>query len=832
VKSTAVRLITVALAVVAGLGPLAAAAAPVAARTAASAMAAAAPSTGGRPVVIIGIPGLRWTDISAASTPALWRLAGHGSVGSLVVSAVQTYTCPADAWLTLNAGARAMAPRPDANHCSSLPAVTGPTSPGASSGTGSSGATAPRTAATAPRIAATAPRTAATAPRTAATAPGTAATAPSGAATVPRTAATAPRTAATSAGKACAAAPGTPAASGTTGGIGRPAWVPGLTGPSGIEHDNIPFSYSPCWGLLAQAAGPGRCAAAIGSGAALALASSAGNVASYEARVPGDLRYLLSKCPLTVADLGALPAASPASTPDAAANAGAARAGALRRADAAAGRIIAAAPAGAIIVVAGLGDDTTPHLRAIIVSGPGYGAGLLRAASTRQPGLVLIADLTPSVLRWRSAALSVRPPLVGSPITTTRRGTLAGTIRTLIGQDTAAQVYRSTLAPYFLLYSFGEGVAFGLIALILRGNEPGRRRRRLSWYRVVAVVGGSVPAGSFLASLVRWPVLPHPALLLYGLGLAWAAVIAAVALTGPWRHDPFGSPGLVGAVTVAVIGVDVITGSHLQLGTPFGLSALAAGRFYGIGNNAVGVYGLSGLLCAAWAGETVLRRTGNRARAVAAAGTVTLFTGFVAGWPAFGAKVGGTIAMLPAFLVLLAALAGIVITPRRAAVVAASGVLLIAVFAVLNFLFPAATGASDIGGFVGQVLHGGGGGILQRKIHANIGSLGENWAAPIIPVVVVGTGLMLAWPDRLRLRTVSRAMDAERLLRPLLTAMWVVAVLGWLADDSGVTVTAAALPLALPLVIAIVTGIAERAGGGRPDAGPAARTAHATDRAG
>jgi hypothetical protein len=754
---------------------LAAAAAPAGAGPAGPAAAAA------RPVVIIGIPGLRWTDVSAAATPALWRLAEHGSVGSLIVSAVQTYTCPADAWLTLNAGARAMAPRPHVSHCTDLPAVTTVRPPATSSGPRSSGATMARTAAT-------------------------------------------------SAGKACAAAPGTPAASGTSAGIGRPARVPALAGPAGIEHDNVPFSYGPCWGLLAQAAGPGRCAAAIGPGAALALASSAGEVASYEPRAPADLRYLLSRCSLTVADLGVLPAASPDSRPAAAARAAAARTGALRVADAAAGRIIAAAPAGAIVVVAGLGDDSAPHLRAIIVSGPGYGPGLLRAASTRQPGLVLIADLTPSVLRWRSAALPVHPPLVGSPILATSRGSLAAAIRTLTGQDTAGQVYRSTLLPYFLVYGFGEGAVFGLIALIARGNEPERRRRRRSWYRVAAVICGAVPAGSFLASLVPWPVLPHPALLLYGLGAAWAAVIAAVALAGPWRRNPLGSPGFLGAVTVAVIGVDVITGSHLQLGTPFGLSALAAGRFYGIGNNAVGVYALSGLLCAAWAGDAALRRTGNRGRAVAAAGAITLGTVFVAGWPAFGAKVGGTIAMLPAFLVLLAALAGLAITPRRGAVVAVSGVLLIAIFAVLNFLFPAATGASDIGGFVGQLLHGGGGGILQRKIHANLGSLAENWATPIVPVVVVGTGLMLAWPDRLRLRTVSLAMSAEPLLRPLLTAMWLVAVLGWLADDSGVTVTATALPLALPLVIAIVTGIAERAGAGLPDAGPSARTAPATDR--
>ena len=73
------------------------------------------------PVILIGIPGLRWTDMSAAATPALWRLAQPGSVGSLVVTAAASRTCPADAWLTLNAGARAAAPHPGAGPCPAAP---------------------------------------------------------------------------------------------------------------------------------------------------------------------------------------------------------------------------------------------------------------------------------------------------------------------------------------------------------------------------------------------------------------------------------------------------------------------------------------------------------------------------------------------------------------------------------------------------------------------------------------------------------------------------------------------------------------------------------------
>ena len=77
-------------------------------------------TTPARHVVVVGISGLRWSDVSAAATPTLWRLAGQGSVGSLVDYAVLPLTCPADAWLTLNAGARAQSDHTNAG-CGAFP---------------------------------------------------------------------------------------------------------------------------------------------------------------------------------------------------------------------------------------------------------------------------------------------------------------------------------------------------------------------------------------------------------------------------------------------------------------------------------------------------------------------------------------------------------------------------------------------------------------------------------------------------------------------------------------------------------------------------------------
>ena len=367
---------------------------------------AASPS---HPVVLVGIGGLRWTDVSPTATPVLWRLAEEGSVGTLVVHTIASRTCPADGWLTLNAGARATVPHGASGRCPQ------------------------------PRVTLAPPA-----------APGS------------------------------ARAPGVPVA----------ADVPSLPF---LTRYNRQFHYSPDWGLLESAAGNGQCATAIGPGAALALAGPTGQVADYLPSASAASRSSFARCPLTVVSLGAVPAASGSA-------AAAVRAAAVRADDQALGRIVADLPTGAITAVFAPGDDTSPHLRLIAVDGPGYATGLLDTASTRQPGLVQLTDLTPTVLRWRGQPAA--SGAVGSPLLRADRGSLPAEIRALIGQDTAAQVYRATWGWFFAVFVAAELVVFGVIAVALRGRPQKRRRRRWAAARVAGVAAGAVPAGTFLASLV------------------------------------------------------------------------------------------------------------------------------------------------------------------------------------------------------------------------------------------------------------------------------------------------------------------------------------------
>src|SRR6185437_11607466 len=172
-----------------------------------------------------------------------------------------------------------------------------------------------------------------------------------------------------------------------------------------------------------------------------------------------------------------------------------------------------------------------------------------------------------------------------------------------------SRAWPSTHGWFFVGYAVGAALAFGLPALLLWGSGQERRRRRAQCWRVAGTVAAAVPLASYLANLAPWGDWAHPAWWLYGLTAGWTLVMAAAALAGPWRRDVPGPFGAICAATLLLLAVDVIAGSRLQLDAPFGLSLLVSGRFYGIGNDALGVYGVSALVAATWVASIVSRQT-------------------------------------------------------------------------------------------------------------------------------------------------------------------------------------------------------------------------------
>src|SRR5699024_7663584 len=60
------------------------------------------------PVVLVGVPGLLWEDVSRQTTPFLWELAEEAGIGTMSIRSAASRTCPTDGWLSVSAGPRAL----------------------------------------------------------------------------------------------------------------------------------------------------------------------------------------------------------------------------------------------------------------------------------------------------------------------------------------------------------------------------------------------------------------------------------------------------------------------------------------------------------------------------------------------------------------------------------------------------------------------------------------------------------------------------------------------------------------------------------------------------
>ncbi|MDN3351668.1 hypothetical protein [Actinomadura sp. DC4] len=631
--------------------------------------------------VLIGVPGLRWSDVSPSATPNLWRLAGGSGIGLLSVRAVGTLTCPADAWATVSAGARSAA----GPFCEKPLTVT-PYGPGA-----------------------------------------------------------------------------------VVGEVARLRRMNAGFGPVGLLG-----------GAVHRAGG---CTAAVGPGAALAAADSGGRVDVY---APSDPASALARCPVTVVDAGSV------------LGGGGPRLAAVRRADAMIGSVLARAPS-SDVVVAGVADDGAVHLRPVLATGA---AGrYLGSDSTRRSDMVILPDLTATLLR--SAGIPAPEGMVGTPLlpSAVRPARLSSAVADLTSQDVAAQTHRRLLPRFFAGFVVSQVLLYAAAALALRLRwAPGHRRRILSATRLTALAAAAVPVSTYLVNVLPWWHTASPLAWLVAGVAAFDASVVAVAVAGPWRRDILGPGTVIAAVTAAVLGLDLVTGSDLQLNSLMGYSPLVGGRYYGMGNIAFAVLATSSLLAAAGVAQWLEPRRGRRA-AVAAVLALTLTAALLDSWTAWGSDFGGLIAFVPGLATTALLVAGRRVSFLRLQLLRATGMALVLGMAWIDYLRPPSR-RTHMGRFFGQLVEGDSLPWLERKFTAMTHTFGNMTLMPVVVSAFLFVLLVLHRPGRARAGGLELAYARAPMLRAGLSGAFVTALVGGAVNDSGVAVPALALAVAVPLALA------------------------------
>jgi hypothetical protein len=560
-------------------------------------------------------------------------------------------------------------------------------------------------------------------------------------------------------------------------------------------------------GLLGdQLASHGHCVQAVGPGAALGAARASGMVVRYQPYDSSTLPLALAACPVTLIDVGAI--RDPADVdPQDEVRPTTTRAKQVAAVDARVASVLTAAPSGTDVVLVSLADaGATERLRMIAVSGPNFGAGTLGSSSTRQPGLVQLTDLTPTILQHLGVP---RPPSLGGaplrflPASDSSDQSADERLTHLLDYDEASHKVHSLVEPFFysfivlqLMVYLGAGVLWRR-----RWGTEAQRGKLLRITRRVAIIAATVPVSTFLANLLPWWHFSVPLVSVVASVALFAAAVSALALLGPWKHRLFGPLMVVCVTTMAVLALDVMTGSRLQLSSLMGEQPVVGGRFYGMGNVTFALFGTATLLLCVAVGNHLVA-CGQTRQAAAAVAAIGLGAVIVDASPSWGSDLGGPTALLPAVVFLVLNILEIRLTWRRLVVIGGGIGGFLFLLGLLDWLRPAES-RSHLGRFVQTTLDGGAWDIVVRKLEQNITLLFGNPLSLLIPLALVLFAYGLARPTTRLGAPMRRSFTYIQLLRPGLIAIMVMWVVGFLLNDSGAAIPAVGATLALPLVIAI-----------------------------
>ncbi|HEY8545347.1 MAG TPA: hypothetical protein VIL36_09885 [Acidimicrobiales bacterium] len=437
----------------------------------------------------------------------------------------------------------------------------------------------------------------------------------------------------------------------------------------------------------------------------------------------------------------------------------------------------------AVLVVSPVAPAGSPALALVGLRAPGVEPGLLQSATTRRDGYVHLADVAPTIL----TLLGEEPPddIEGRSFQV-GGGATDGRVDRLVDETDAAG-FRDAMVP--LLVTLISTWTAVLVLATWQRHRLGRRAPEV--LAAAAFVALGVVPATFLMGRFGFTdgqAVPYLAVLL-GIAAAFGGVAYLVDRARP------GLGALVAVGTIVVlVGADVLLGAPLQLNTVFGYSVAVAGRFTGLGNLAFAVFGSATIVLAALIVDRH-GRAGLRAAFALLAGVIV-----VEGLPMLGADVGGVVAMVPAFGVTALLLADRRVTGRVfVLLVGVSGAVLLA-FAFVDAARPAGS-QTHLARLAQHLVAGRFGAFtdtLTRRWTASFGGA-ETAAWGLVWTLLAGSALYVT------LVAFGRAgPEAPRRTGPWVAAAGGLAVLstvGLVANDSSVAVPATMLIVVVPVIV-------------------------------
>ncbi len=424
------------------------------------------------------------------------------------------------------------------------------------------------------------------------------------------------------------------------------------------------------------------------------------------------------------------------------------------------------------------------RLSPLVIAGGGVEPGsVLVSPSTRQEALVANFDLAATV----AAHLGVKNPegLIGLPVTGIVRGSQAETVAEVQSWLVANWSQRSGVLYYFVRYQWI--IYFLTLVQVITCFLAGQR-----WSRFLLTAVLLYPLAILLVPLT-------------GSANKWLAIFQSAAMlvliTYVMTHIRHNLKMFLAMSVVSVLPcvIDVLTGARLMKAAALGYDLIVGGRFYGIGNEYMGV-----VIGASILGAAVLLELYSRKHrwvfpliGLGFAGLVVFFAA-----PGVGTNAGGSLAAVIGFAVSMYLFSGRKMTLRSVILILGALITGLAVLVLVNY-FLLSGSSSHIGRAIDNALQGDLAALwytVQRKLVANFYLLRHS---PFSLILILQLLLGLAIAVR---KQASLAVLAEnnRYMVSGMAGMFFGALGAFAFNDSGVIAAAIMLNyLVVPLVLMI-----------------------------
>lgn len=399
-------------------------------------------------------------------------------------------------------------------------------------------------------------------------------------------------------------------------------------------------------------------------------------------------------------------------------------------------------------------DSLTPCFR---YSSARPRAPVMQSATTQTWGLVAARDVAPTVLALLRVPAPIQmtgAPMEAAPVPTN------DVLPRLHRLDTVTRLNQQAQTPFFWTVGVLGGVVLLLgIGLAFGGpNATPPRVRHAVRYCVRALA--SLPLALLLAPLVPWHTLPA----LYACAAALVLLLALVP-----------TPSALLSATALILVIDGVSGTALVSQSLLSVYALPGIRFYGIGNEYMGLL-LAGTLTLA--GTLFFAKCPPRAMTLLFALVVVALS-----FPSFGAKAGGAVTATATFWVAWRALHHRPVGARHVLLGVAVGFAVVLLWGALGHWLPLRrTHIETATAALGHARFGYIAGIVLRK-------LGLAVQVALHPSTLAGL-LGLAVAAVLARRVPPARFAALRARHPRFAALWKAGLWGSLVcllfNDSGV----------------------------------------------